>query len=125
MTAYGSNGQEFPVTGNVVNFTEVGPIYAVPAHGIGSYTYWSYGFGLQGTYMGSVGGGFGESMSQTQPWYQNAVDTFSTGAATDPVISGSAAFNITVFVFGEWTFFYGGGHHLQHQRQPVNGRSGT
>ncbi len=108
VTAYGSNGQEFPVTGNVVNFTEVGPIYAVPAHGIDSYTYWSYGSGLQGTYMGSVGGGFGESMSQTQPWYQNAVDTFSTGAATDPVISGSAAFNMTVFVFGEWTFFYGG-----------------
>lgn len=108
VTAYGSNGQEFPVTDTVVNFTEVGPIYAVPAQGIDSYTYWSYGEGLSGTEMGLVGGGFGESMSQSQPWYQNAMDTFSTGAATDPIISGSAAFNMTVFVYGEWIFFYGG-----------------
>jgi subtilase family serine protease len=108
VTAYGSNGQEFPVTNTVVNFTEVGPIYAVPAKGIESYTYWSYGEGISGTEMGLEGGGFGESMSQNQPWYQNAMDTFSTGAATDPIISGSAAFNMTVFVYGEWIFFYGG-----------------
>lgn len=108
VTAYGTDGQEFPITNDVVNFSQVGLIYAVPAKGVSSYTYWSYGEGIQGTQMGVEGGGFGESMAQSQPWYQNAIDTFSTGVATDPIISGSAAFNMTVLVDGQWNFFYGG-----------------
>ncbi len=108
VTAYGTDGQEFPVTNEVVCFSQVGQLYAVPAKGIASYTYWSYGEGLYGTEQGIVGGGFGESMSESQPWYQNAMDTFSTGAATDPIVSGTAAFNMTVFLNGQWNFYYGG-----------------
>ncbi|MCL4480371.1 MAG: hypothetical protein M1113_02660 [Candidatus Thermoplasmatota archaeon] len=54
-----------------------------------------------------------------QPWWQNALDTYTTGARIDPQISGTAAFNMTIFLgsyyapfglnqnFG-WQYFYGG-----------------
>ena len=110
-TAYGTNGQEFPVTGNTL-FTfstfPYFPLYVVPAQGLASYTYWAYGFGLSGTFQGIVGGGYGQSITETQPWWQNALDTYSTGAAIDPVISGPAAFNMTVYAYGSWQYFYGG-----------------
>lgn len=115
LTAYGPNGQEFPASTNTL-FTYSAypyfPLYIVPAAGTASFTYWSY-FG------GEVGGGFGQSISLQQPWWQNALDTYTTGARIDPQISGSAAFNMTIFLgslyapfgfnfnFG-WAYFYGG-----------------
>ena len=43
-----------------------------------------------------------------QPWWQNALDTYSSGARIDPVISGSADFNMSVYAFGQWFLTYGG-----------------
>jgi subtilase family serine protease len=120
-TAYGPGQQEFPVTNQTVvlgyefvfvpyppYFLEVPLLgYVAPAQGLASFTYWAYGFGLGGTYSGDVGGGYGQSITETQPWWQNALDTYTTGAMIDPVISGSAAFNMTVWT-GYWNFFYGG-----------------
>jgi subtilase family serine protease len=120
LTAMGPNGQEFPVTSTIYNWTAWSlwgwsygfQMYVVPAKGIGSFTYWAYGFGMSGTFMGIIGGGFGQSFSLQQPWWQNAIDVYSTGARTDPIISGSAAFNMTVFFPGyyrsDWVPFYGG-----------------
>ncbi len=129
-----SNGLVFPVTNNVVcpsGYSYAGnglciptglPSYycnygfcvpasfVAPATGLASFTYWSYGFGIGGTYQGAVGGGFGQSIGEQQPWYQNALDTYSTGAAIDPVVSGPAAFNMTIYeqYFGGWLENYGG-----------------
>jgi len=120
LTAMGPNGQEFPVTSTIYNWTEFSyygysfgfPMYVVPATGIGSFSYWAYGGGLSGTYMGEIGGGFGQSFSLQQPWWQNGLDVYSSGARTDPIVSGSAAFNMTVFYPGyyasDWVPFYGG-----------------
>ena len=114
-----SGGNEFPVTSNSFTYCDgffffnfcfgaVGTGYWANASGIGGTAYWAYGFGLGGTEVGAVGGGFGQSLAETQPWWQNALDTYSTGSKIDPVISGSAAFNMTVFAFGGWNLFYGG-----------------
>ena len=84
--------------------------YVAPATGLASFTYWSYGEGLTGTLQGIVGGGFGQSIGEQQPWYQNALDSYSTGAAIDPVVSLSAAFNMTIYdqMYGGWLANYGG-----------------
>ena len=118
VTAEG-DGSEFPITTN--NFTycdgfeysgycygALGQAYWATASGIGSTAYWSYSEGIGGTYTGVTGGGFGQSFVETQPWWQNALDTYSTGAKIDPVISGSAAYNMSIYVFGDWELFYGG-----------------
>ncbi len=86
----------------------LGQAYWAPATGIGGTAYWSYGEGIGGSYTGVVGGGFGQSLVETQPWWQNALDTYSTAAKIDPVISGSAAFNMSIYTEGEWLLFYGG-----------------
>ena len=120
LTAVG-DGAEFPATTNSFTFCNGyllnattclygtnGTAYWVPASGIGSFTYWSYGEGTKGTFQGEVGGGFGQSYVEPQPWWQNALDTYSSGSAVMPQISGSAAFNMTIYVGGGWEFFYGG-----------------
>ena len=114
-----SGSSEFPVTSNSFTYCDgfsffgfcfgaIGTAYWAEGSGIGGTAYWSYGFGLGGTYRGITGGGFGQSLTETQPWWQNALDTYSTAAKIDPVISGSAAFNMTVYAFGTWNLFYGG-----------------
>ena len=115
LTAAGPGGQEFPVTSTqtCMGFVWFGYCfgqlaYVAPAASIGSFTYWDYGFGIGGTYQGLIGGGFGQSLSEQQPWWQNALDTYSSGQKMDPVISGSAAFNMTIYAFGTWYFEYGG-----------------
>ncbi len=118
VTAVGE-GSEFPVTSDSFNYCDgfgffgfcygaFGTAYWAPASGIGGAQYWSYGFGIGGTEQGAVGGGFGQSITQAQPWWQNGLDTYSTGSAIDPVVSGSAAFNMTIFAFGQWFLLYGG-----------------
>jgi len=82
--------------------------YFVKANGIASTGYWSYGEGLSGTEKGVVGGGFGQSFVEPQQWWQNALDTYSTGAKIDPVVSLEAAFNMTIYGYGTWWLFYGG-----------------
>ncbi|EQD31190.1 subtilase family protein, partial [mine drainage metagenome] len=129
-----SNGVVYPVTNNVVcpsGYSYIGggeciitgfpasycdfgycvpASYVAPATGLASFTYWSYGEGIGGTYNGIVGGGFGQSIGEQQPWYQNALDSYSTGAAIDPVVSGPAAFNMTIYeqLYGGWLENYGG-----------------
>ncbi len=103
-----SNGVEFPDTGVYALSTLYNiEMQVAPATGVASFTYWSYGFGLSGTYKGYVGGGYGQSAMLSQPWWQNALDTYSSGARMDPVISGPAAFNMSVYT-GVWNIFYGG-----------------
>ncbi|AAT43635.1 S53 family peptidase [Picrophilus oshimae] len=103
-----SNGIEFPDTGVYALSTLYNiEMQVAPATGVASFTYWSYGLGFGGTYKGYVGGGFGQSAMLSQPWWQNALDTYSSGARMDPVISGSAAFNMSVYT-GIWNIFYGG-----------------
>lgn len=120
-----SNGQEFPDTGVM---TSVGgmPMTVAPATGVSHFTYWAYGYNLVvfGQTIplflpGYEGGGFGQSITLQQPWWQNALDTYSSGARIEPVVSGAAAFNMTVYAgslyapfgfnynFG-WQLFYGG-----------------
>lgn len=107
-----SGGSEFPVTSNSFNYCDgfsfygycfgaFGTAFWAPASGIGGVTYWSEG-------PGYVGGGFGQSLTHSQPWWQNALDTYSTGSAIDPIVSGSAAFNMTIYAYGGWNLFYGG-----------------
>ncbi len=126
ITAEG-NGSEFPITSNSFTYCdgyieylyngtgyepycygEISQAYWATAEGIGSTAYWSYSEGLGGTYTGVTGGGFGQSFVESQPWWQNALDTYSTGEKIDPVIAGAAAFNMTIYVDGEWLLFYGG-----------------
>lgn len=116
LTAAGPGGQEFPNTGvwtcmghsSSNNYCFGLPAQVVPAVSIGSFTYWAYDFGLPGTNSGVIGGGYGQSISEQQPWWQNALDTYSSGQKMDPVISGSAAFNMTVWANGQWDLFFGG-----------------
>ena len=126
ITAFG-DGSEFPVTSNTFTYCDgflytyfngtanvtacegsIGQAYWATASSIGSTAYWSYSEGIGGTYTGVVGGGFGQSFVETQPWWQNALDTYSSGEKIDPVIAGSAAFNMTIYVYGEWSLFWGG-----------------
>ncbi len=112
ITALGAspNGPEaFPPSSNCVPyFFASSPMCFAPATADGAYTYWSYGFGLSGTFQGIVGGGFGSSFTHAQPWWQNALDTYSTGTRVVPQISGSAAFNMTIWAFGQWFLTFGG-----------------
>ena len=84
--------------------------YVASATGLDSFTYWSYGGGMGGTRQGMVGGAFGQSITESQPWWENGLDTYSTGAAIDPVVSFEAAFNMTVYsqMNGGWLENYGG-----------------
>ncbi len=119
ITAQGA-GSDFPVTNtsfaycdgflydNTCYDGENGTAYVAPASGIASTGYWSYGYGETGTFVGAVGGGFGQSFVYSQPWWQNAMDTYSTGAKIDPVVSLAAAFNMTIYGEGQWWIFYGG-----------------
>ncbi len=109
------DGQEFPNTGVSTNIS--GELMVVaPVSGLASFTYWSeelvYKFSPTETIYalppGETGGGFGQSASQPQPWWQNALDTYSSGALIDPVVSGSAGFNMSIYVFGAWQLTYGG-----------------
>jgi subtilase family serine protease len=103
-----SNGVVFPETGiYALNSQFDLEMQVAPATGVESYTYWSYGFGEDGTFKGFIGGGFGQSIMSSQPWWQNALDTYSSGARMDPVVSGPAAFNMSVYT-GFWNLFYGG-----------------
>ena len=114
-----SAGSEFPVTNASFAYCDgflTGPscegangtAYFAPATGIGSTGYWAYAEGLSGTETGVEGGGFGQSFAETQPWWQNALDSYSTGARIDPVVSVAAAFNMTIYGFGGWYILYGG-----------------
>jgi subtilase family serine protease len=114
LTAFGKGGKEFPSgpkfcfgvlsgkTCSVFNMT------VAHAQGVASFTYWSYDGGLTGTFQGAIGGGFGASVSEPQPWWQNGLDTYSTGTQISPVISGTADFNMTFYFDGFWNVFYGG-----------------
>ena len=123
LTATGSDSQEFPSTGNYAYVpTEYGTVNETfsPVTGIGSFTYWAEGESLcfNFIYPGDcfpiiglgffAGGGFGVSTTQAQPWWQNALDTYSSGAKIDPVIAGSADFNMSVLFEGTIYQFYGG-----------------
>ncbi len=119
ITAQGA-GSEFPVTNTSFTYCDGylygttcydgvnATAYVASASGIGQTGYWSYGYGLTGTEVGATGGGFGQSFVYAQPWWQNAMDTYSTGAKIDPVVSLQAAFNETIYGYGEWFIFYGG-----------------
>ena len=116
LTAYGPHGQEFPsgttfCFGSYNTTTQVCDNFNMTvahAKGVASFTYWSYGYGESGTIQGAEGGGFGVSMAEAQPWWQNALDTFSSGTQVSPVVSGSANFNMTFWEGGEWSVFWGG-----------------
>lgn len=84
-----------------------------PATGLASFSYWSSGVSgsyATGTDQGITGGSFGQSFSELQPWYQNALDTYSSGATMDPFVSFEAAFNMTIYEAedGGWLANYGG-----------------
>ena len=118
VTAADANGNVYPVTNSLVcDFVLDGNCYyyfgdpvtfVAQARELSSFTYWSYGKGLSGTYTGIVGGGFGQSQINPQPWWQNALDTFSSGSKVMPQLSNAAAFNMTVYAFGIWYENYGG-----------------
>ena len=119
VTAAGPGGEQFPYTSNSFTFCygfeidsfcdgTAGTAYFAPATGLSSFTYWDYSEGIGGTYTGITGGGFGQSLAEPQEWWQNGLDTYSSGARIDPVVSESAAFNMTVYAEGTWNFFYGG-----------------
>ncbi|MEM3851861.1 MAG: protease pro-enzyme activation domain-containing protein [Methanomassiliicoccales archaeon] len=94
-----SNGVEFPMTGVSTTISDI-PMEVAQATGISSFTYWSFGGGGGGTYAAST--------TIPQPWWENALDTYSTGTEIIPVISNAAAFNMTLFNAGHWFEFYGG-----------------
>lgn len=112
-------GSPFPVTSDSFTYCDAPPsgstcsvpesvAYAAPASGIYSTAYWAYGEGSNGAYVGLQGGGFGQSLTESQPWWQNSMDSYSSGARIDPIVSLAAAFNLTVFLGGNWQIFYGG-----------------
>ena len=118
LTAYGPGEQEFPSgttfcfgylsTINGTNYCSNFNMTVASAEGVASFTYWSYGYGETGTFQGEAGGGFGASVSEPQPWWQNALDTYSTGSQISPVVSNTANFNMTFYLEGYWYIFYGG-----------------
>lgn len=66
--------------------------------GIQAFSYWSDGCYIANPfYCGAIGGGHGVSFSLASPWWQVANDTYSSGAKVDPVLSGPAAFNMSVY----------------------------
>ncbi|MEM3186060.1 MAG: protease pro-enzyme activation domain-containing protein [Conexivisphaerales archaeon] len=107
--AANSTGYPFPDTGIYssippLNFTVV----LANASMIANYTYWSFGSGLGGTYQGIVGGGFGQSISLPQPWWEMGLDIYNTGQLIIPTISGQADFQMTIDYLGNWYPAYGG-----------------
>ena len=93
------NGIEFPVTG-IVTTIDGTAMNVATATGVGSYTYWS-------AFGGSVGGTYAQSIIVQRPWWENALDTYSTTGIIQPVVSNAAAFNMTLYDHG-WQLFYGG-----------------
>jgi subtilase family serine protease len=118
VTAADASGNVYPMTNSLVcDYVLDGNCYyyfgdpvtfVAQARELSSFTYWSYGEGLGGTYTGVVGGGFGQSQINPQPWWQNALDTFSSGSKVMPQLSNAAAFNMTIYAFGTWYENYGG-----------------
>ena len=118
LTVADVNGNPFPYTNSLIcdyvldgscyYYFGDSPTFVAQARGISSFTYWSYGEGIGGTYTGIEGGGFGQSQLNPQPWWQNALDTFSSGSREMPQLSNAAAFNMTIYVFGTWYTLYGG-----------------
>ncbi len=113
-----SDGVEFPATGVGTNIDGLNMTVA-PTSGIGSFTYWAESEYITYQYPtgnistpalppGETGGGFGQSFSLAQPWWQNALDIYDSGSLIDPVVSGSAGFNMSIYVFGSWQLTYGG-----------------
>ena len=94
-----SNGVEFPLTGVSATISNI-PMEVAQATGISFYTYWSFNNGGGGTYASST--------AIQQPWWENALDTYSTGGEIIPVVSNAAAFNMTLFNDGHWFEFFGG-----------------
>ncbi len=87
LTAYGKNGEEFPsgksfcfgvITNPMTNACSEFNMTVAKAKGVASFTYWSYDGGETGTFQGATGGGFGASVAEPQPWWQNALDSYST-----------------------------------------------
>ncbi len=112
------DGVEFPDTGVATNIDGLNMTVA-PVSGIGSFTYWSESEYITYQYPtgnetspalppGETGGAFGQSVSIAQPWWQNALDVYDSGSLIDPVVSGSAGFNMSVYAFGAWQLTYGG-----------------
>jgi subtilase family serine protease len=112
-------GSAFPVSGQSFTYCDaqytgsscsaaLSRAYAVPATGISSAAYWASGEGTSGTLSGVIGGGFGQSLSERQPWWQNSNDSYSSGLRIDPIVSLAAAYNLTVYAEGQWLIFYGG-----------------
>ncbi|MGA8542647.1 MAG: protease pro-enzyme activation domain-containing protein [Thermoplasmata archaeon] len=117
LTAYGKNGEEFPsgksfcfgvITNPMTNACSEFNMTVAKAKGVASFTYWSYDGGETGTFQGATGGGFGASVAEPQPWWQNALDSYSTGTQISPVVSNTANFNMTAWFEGAWYIFYGG-----------------
>ncbi|MEM0286836.1 MAG: protease pro-enzyme activation domain-containing protein [Nitrososphaerota archaeon] len=113
--AANSTGYPFPDTGVYANATNPYapnspsfPVVLVNASRIAKYTYWSYGSGLNGTFQGLVGGGFGQSISLPQPWWEMGLDIYNTGQLIIPTISGQADFQMTVDYLGKWSLTAGG-----------------
>jgi subtilase family serine protease len=114
------NGNPYPNTGvytQFCGFSFNGFCYSPLTLQLGNttslqdYSYWSYGFGLGGTFQGFIGGGLGISNRISQPWWEHAIDTYEAGAMIEPVVSGPADFEMTIYFpfFGStWLFFYGG-----------------
>jgi subtilase family serine protease len=124
LVAADSSGNPFPNTGVYADFCYnyygqciTLPINLANASEIYGFTYWSYGFGLTGDYQGLVGGGFGQSISLQQPWWELGNDIYNTGQMIIPVVSGSADFEMTIYTPScaysgicppGWQFGYGG-----------------
>jgi subtilase family serine protease len=123
------NGQAFPNTGittTVCQFSFNGFCFSqvnltdANVTGLQGYSYWSYGFGLGGTFQGVIGGGYGISNILQQPWWENGLDVYNAGVKVAPQISGSADFQMTIYfpisfcffgfceVLGPWQLFFGG-----------------
>ncbi|MEM3803665.1 MAG: protease pro-enzyme activation domain-containing protein, partial [Conexivisphaerales archaeon] len=114
------NGNPYPVTGVQSLFCLFGiggfcyePLVLNIANttSLQSYTYWSYGGGLAGTFQGEIGGGLGISNRISQPWWEHALDTYEAGAMIEPVVSGPADFEMTIYfppAGANWQLFYGG-----------------
>ena len=91
------------------NYTEGYPVTVAPVTGSDHFTYWS---GEEaGTFDGAVAGGFGQSMTSPQEWWQNGLDTYSVGARIDPTVSGQAAFNMTIWyqqcvIYNDLPYYY-------------------
>jgi len=106
VTAAGPNGKAFPSGPVVYDPYDLINQTVVHAKSVASFTYWSCC--SRSPALGAGGGGFGVSIVESQPWWENALDTYSTGAEVNPIVSGAANFNMSSYSFGGWELFYGG-----------------